>query len=131
MITRSKARRQPAPLLRKLFNLKWVLFGNDDDGLYGDDAWRAGREKTAALAREWWFRNPAHNFTWYVLGFADHDCVSWHNQELDDKGWMFAVTTCRARLYLPFPFIGYNGASRAVYLGWRPSGAFGIKFRKH
>ena len=35
---------------KKINPLWW--FGNEDDGWYGDDRWRAGREKTLLLAEE-------------------------------------------------------------------------------
>lgn len=54
-------REMQLPWLLRWFNFTWALIGNDDDGLFGDDRWRAGREKTLWLAIVWWFRNPFHN----------------------------------------------------------------------
>jgi hypothetical protein len=47
--------------------LAWALFGNEDDGIYGQ------YPETRWGAVQWWLRNPAHNLTFYVMGAAHLD----------------------------------------------------------
>lgn len=110
----------------------WALFGNDDDGYFGDADWRAGRDKTAWLAMVWWLRNPCHNFTWYVIGVADRERLHRGRWSPDihrpDGGWLMAVTDVRMLgLALKLPFVSFLSPYIKAYVGWRPSGAFGIK----
>lgn len=102
----------------------WAFFGNDDDGLFGDERWRSGRPETVWLAVIWWLRNPFHNLTWYVIGVADKHRTVYSNKDSDAPGWCFMVTRCG---WLWLPFVGHNGFLK-FYAGWRPSGAFGLKF---
>ena len=58
--------------------LLWAIFGNDDDGLFGEVAHRSWRERwgsEASFKRAflWWVRNPLHNFTFFVIGSADRE----------------------------------------------------------
>ena len=104
----------------------WAFFGNADDGPYGDDRWRAGRPKTFRLALEWWFRNPAHNFCFYVIGFADEDHIfvgkkDWGVDPGISVHWCVTTLTGVRR-----PLLSYVGKKRGWYIGWRPYGAFGI-----
>jgi len=48
--------------------LIWLLFGNDDDGIYGDLNWNPTQAKSTWIAIQWWFRNPLHNLVFYVMG---------------------------------------------------------------
>lgn len=107
----------------------WALFGNADDGPYGDEKWRAGRAKTFRLALEWWFRNPAHNLCFYVIGHADRDHVF-----SGEKNWGvdpgLSIHWC---IYQDDNWkehhrilISYVGKKRGWYIGCRPCGAFGI-----
>lgn len=114
---------RPAGFLRLVV---WSLFGNADDGLHGDDKWRAGRTRTWWLAVKWWTRNPAHNMCFYVLGFADQEHLF-----VGEKDWGadpgLAVHWCvtldgRTRR----PLLSYVGKRRGWYIGWRPYAAFGI-----
>lgn len=104
----------------------WALFGNADDGLFGDDRWRAGRPKTLRLALEWWARNPFHNFCFYVVGVTEHDHVFLSTKPWGEQpGWSFhAVLTPTLRI--PLPMVAYVGKRRGWYIGWRPYGSFGI-----
>lgn len=114
----------------------WVKvnpFGNIDDTIYGDDKWRAGRTRTLILAVQWWLRNPAHNVMWYGLGVADRDRSvegrfgnAFHRP---GGGWL----TCWTHVVLwgvavSLPYASYISPKAKVYAGWRPSGAFGLKF---
>lgn len=111
------------PTIWQKLNPIWGLFGNDDDGLYGDDVWRAGRAKTLWLAVQWWLRNPFHNFTHYVIGVADRAHV-YHGRDMDVQGLILAYVECS---FLRLPFVAFNWRGLFSYIGWRPSGAFGIK----
>lgn len=83
----------------------------------------------------WWFRNPLHNLTWYVLGVADKERVvrgpwapSFHRP---GGGWLWCFTDVPVLgLTIPLPFVSYVSATRKAYAGWRPSGSFGFKFNR-
>ena len=81
---------------------------------------------------KWRFRNPCHNFCFYVIGVADKEIVrSGHYPERDFNphgGWDFEVT--RRRLAL-LPYISYERNWSRFYLGWRKQGAFGVELRFH
>jgi hypothetical protein len=121
----------------QLLNPWAMLIANADDGLYGDDKWRAGRAKTIKLALAWWFRNPAHNLTWYGLGVADFKRVvvgPWgDDQDRTDsgqQGFLWSVTFIEPwglLLPIPLPYVNYTKGRWKAYAGWRPSGAFGFK----
>lgn len=124
-----KAKRSVS-IWKKINPLWW--FGNEDDGWYGDDKWRAGRNKTLALAVEWFFRNFMHNLTFYVLGIADHDRTFystkvWGERNPDGSGTGFSFHSVIAKNgFLPLPMVAYVGEKRGWYIGWRPYGSFGI-----
>lgn len=111
------------PWLLRWLRPLWAIFGNDDDGLYGDDRWRAGRAKTLKLAVLWWFRNPFHNLFFYVIGVADRHRTFYSTREWGSPGWTLHVLRCD---WLWLPFISYRGRIK-FYIGWRPYGAFGTK----
>lgn len=126
-----KARRPARPWWQKL-NPWWLLVANDDDGYFGDDKWRAGRPKTWGLAWSWWWRNPAHNLTWYGLGVADRERTTtgrWGGEFHRPGGGLLVcwthVEVCG--LMLTLPFVSYISRWTKWYAGWRPSGAFGFK----
>jgi hypothetical protein len=82
--------------------------------------------------QKWYFRNPTHNFNYYVIGIADktfrrsgrcpHEVFNPH------EGWNWAV--CKYK-FLRLPFASYQRGRFRFYLGWRERGNFGaeIKFR--
>lgn len=110
--------------------LWWAIFMNDDDGYYGDDKWRAGRPKTFKLAVAWWFRNPFHNFTHYVIGFKGRH-HTYVGQDTDRMGWVRGwVLVTLLGVICWFPYRGWNSPKWMAYAGWRPSGAFGFKLRR-
>ena len=114
--------------------LVWALFGNEDDGPHGDKNfkcpvllwiitpsvnWRWWR------AVAWWVRNPAHNLCFYVWGVADKPRTFYSTQDWGSvKGWTYHATQCEGRW---LPFASYKGWCN-FYVGWRPYGAFGLKF---
>lgn len=116
-------RRTVSPPAGVLAWLAWALFGNEDDGVYGDDRWRAGRAPSFRLAVQWWFRNPLHNLFFYVIGVADKPRAFFSTREWGSPGWTFHYLRA-GRLVLPF--VSYRGRIK-FYAGWRPYGAFGLK----
>ncbi|MFT4172833.1 MAG: hypothetical protein QM639_09765 [Rhodocyclaceae bacterium] len=123
--TFARARRF-VPWWRKI-NLWWAIFGNEDDG-YAPPGFEVARPQWQRAVL-WWLRNPAHNLTFYVLGVVDRD--RWiegeHGTDVHAPGggWLTCVTRV-GRLALPF--VSYQSAHIKAYAGWRPAGAFGIKF---
>ncbi|MDP1836147.1 MAG: hypothetical protein Q8K75_09535 [Chlamydiales bacterium] len=129
--------------------ITWAFFGNDDDGIFGEEptanfrrSCRPGLYKAAA----WSWRNPCHNFCFYVIGSADR-C----NSEFT----LLRLTPCckEALVYRPEattvfagkgnslymalhggkPFISSrivwsNTRESRFYLGWRCRGNFGFRF---
>ena len=77
---------------------------------------------------KWHFRNPFHNFSFYVIGVADKEFV--RSSKYPGKnskpsgGWDFAMA--RRRIVL-LPFISYQRGGFNFYFGWRERGNFGIK----
>lgn len=111
--------RRTIPPLKKL-NPLWALLGNEDDGYFG------GKPPSLKNAVLWWIRNPFHNFTHYVVGIVDRDHF-YEGPDLDLPGRFFGeVSTENLRL----PLLVWNSAKWNMYLGWRPSGAFGIKLQR-
>lgn len=133
LVEKFKPRREmPMPWLLRLFNFSWAIFGNDDDGLFGDERWRAGREKTLRLALTWWFRNPFHNLFFYVIGVADRDRVFYSSRDWGVQGWTFHAINCTDTWlrWVWLPFISYRSPRVSFYAGWRPYGAFGLKLNR-
>ncbi len=109
----------------------WALFGNDDDGIYGDLNFNPSQQKTWWIAIKWWLRNPFHNFTFYVIGLADipeSDYTRRGRYPFTNfnpyMGWNFTAITYK---WLWLPFISYEGEFGKFYIGWRDRGAFGFK----
>lgn len=125
----------------------WAMFGNDDDGIYGERAdFRKDEPDDFKKAFLWWVRNPFHNLFFYVIGSAD---------EPNSLFIIFQMADSRIRAFQYYPearsnfpsknsclFVALNGgkpfiAFRLVlsqyremqfYVGWRARGNFGIKF---
>jgi len=125
----------------------WALFGNDDDGIFGErSCYHPGQPRGVKKALYWWARNPLHNFTFYVIGSAHRA-----NGELDllriaPRHLSFGRFRCPGRtvfatergsgLYFALhggkPFISlrlaYSRYRRGdFYIGWRERGNFGLK----
>lgn len=79
---------------------------------------------------KWYFRNPGHNFTFYVIGIADKTFQ--RSGRFPDKvfkpgrGWNFTV--CKYK-FLRLPFVSYIHGPFKFYLGWRERGDFGIELK--
>jgi hypothetical protein len=78
---------------------------------------------------KWYWRNPFHNFTFYVMGIADQafDRQGWLPADVfnESGGWNFTV--CKFGP-LRLPFVSYKQGKLQCYWGWRSRGNFGIKF---
>ena len=108
--------------------LKWspkFWFGNLNDPVPPPNY----RPDDKHRVRKWYFRNPTHNFDFYVIGLADKTfrrsgrCPA---EVFNPRGgWNWAV--CKYK-FVRLPFISYQKKSFKFYLGWRERGNFGIKF---
>lgn len=87
----------------------WALFGNDEDGVYGERSkvptFGPDAPRTQWQRVRWWLRNPFHNLFWHVLNWPGGPFFKWG---------------------APYVGSGWNG-----YIGFRPpNGVFGIAIRK-
>lgn len=128
--------------------MTWALFGNDDDGIFGEEPnthYRLEEPNDLKKACAWQLRNSFHNFCFYVIGTANQP-----NSEVT----LFRLTPCDIECctYRPIattifpckqsclffalhgwkPFISLrlaypNGGHSDFYLGWRNRGNFGMK----
>jgi len=103
-------------------------FGNADEPTPPD--WYRPNEKLRTC--EWHFRNPLHNFTFYVIGIADKDfdCVGKYPKEVFNPNDGWNRTVCRYKC-LRLPFVSYKKGRFQFYCGWRDRGNFGFKLRCH
>ena len=126
----------------------WALFGNDEDGIYGESPQRRYRYEqpnTQQKATAWYFRNPCHNFCYYVIGDANRPQTQVALISISRKNVsLLSVIPPPAE---NFPdkntcfFLGFNGCkpfislrlrythcrTTDIYLGWRNKGNFGGK----
>jgi hypothetical protein len=76
----------------------------------------------------WSFRNPLHNFDFYVIGVADkkfHRSGRYPKMNSDPHGgWDFEAARYK---FFWLPFVSYHGENLDFYFGWRNRGNFGIK----
>lgn len=105
------------------FNPVW-WFGNADDPTPPN--WYKPDDRHRHT--KWYFRNPLHNFNFYVIGVADKKFSrsgKFPERNSDPRGgWDFAVTR---RHVLLLPYFSYDRHWCNFYLGWRERGNFGIK----
>ena len=107
----------------KLNPVWWLK--NVDDPTPPD--WYRPNDKHRKL--KWSFRNPTHNFNFYIIGVADkkfHRSGRFPEQNSDPRGgWDFEFS--RYKIFW-FPFVSYHRQKFDFYFGWRERGNFGIKF---
>lgn len=110
----------------KLNPVWWLQ--NADDPVPPD--WYRPEDKHRVM--KWHFRNPFHNFNFYVIGVADKKFYrSGFYPERNSNpngGWDFAVSR---RWLALLPFVSYERDWCSFYFGWREHGAFGIKLQFH
>lgn len=126
----------------------WALFGNDDDGLFGEGQnarFRLDDPVAGRLALRWGIRNPLHNFTFYVIGQAYYknsefalaslskdNCRAFQYNENAKTVFAKEGSSFFLGLHGWKPFIAlrfkYSQKRRGdFYLGWRERGNFGLK----
>lgn len=107
-------------------HLIWMFFKNDEDGCYGvGTKFNPDGKKNPWIAIQWWFRNPAHNFTHHVIGFWGKEFESVIVQD-HNPGLSKSYRVYKDKKY---PYWNYRKNDWQSYIGWRSSGAFGISFR--
>ncbi len=125
--------------------LMWALFGNDDDGIFGERSnYRSQEMLTYKKAIRWNLRNPLHNFCFYVIGqaqFRNSEVtllkISDYTISLLDykKVGTIDFASSGSSFFLGLhgwkPFISlrlvYKTKQSDFYIGWRSRGNFGIK----
>ena len=115
----------PAIRWRDRLNPVWWLQNADDPV---PPPWYRPGEKSRAW--KWRFRNPLHNFDYYVVGVADREIVRYGRDPEKNfnprGGWELAVA--RRKLLL-LPFISYHRRHCVFYFGWRERGNFGAELK--
>ena len=100
-------------------------FKNADDPI--PPAWYRPNDKSRKT--KWHFRNPLHNFNFYVIGIADRKFVrsGRYPEAIANPrgGWNYSVAKYK---WWRLPFLSYHRGKVDFYFGWRPRGCFGIKF---
>ena len=108
--------------VQKLNPVFW--FGNLDDPVPPDSY----RPDDPHRVRKWYWRNPCHNFMFYVIGIADKEFerVGRFPEKVfcPGEGWNWAV--CKYKC-LRLPFVSYQKGRFKFYCGWRNRGNFGIE----
>lgn len=126
----------------------WMLFGNDDDGIFGEGPralYKPNKPITCLKACQWSCRNPLHNFCFYVIGIADVTNSEFSLIKIEkNKGCIFSYRKQAEgnNGKGSFFFLGFHGWKPYIflrllysqkykgqwYLGWRERGNFGIMF---
>ena len=100
--------------------------GNVDDPVPPDDY----RPNDPHRLHRWYFRNPFHNFDFYVIGVADktfHRAGRYPDRIFHPRqGWNWTV--CKYKWWR-LPMISYIHEPVKFYFGWRERGDFGIEFK--
>jgi hypothetical protein len=124
---------EPDPSLswRLKVNPLWLLFGNARDGYWGSDKWRAGRDRSLWLAIQWWWRHPAHNLRWHLLGVVDCERAVEGRYELaafkPGGGLLWCIShVCLFGTWVELPFVSYQSPRIRACAGWRPDGGLSI-----
>lgn len=120
---------KPVPQVRWYDRLNPVFWiGNADDPV-APEWYRPGNPLRNVL---WYFRNPFHNLTFYVIGVGDklqsasYSRCGPHPKDVfaPEGGWNFSVIKYKG---LRLPFVSYWNRHTKLYLGWRERGNIGIK----
>lgn len=114
---------RPKPHFYNKLNPVW-WFKNSDDPKPPE--WYRPGDRHRRL--KWSFRNPMHNFDFYVIGVADKKFArSGHFPKGNSDprgGWDFEAARYK---FIWLPFISYHRPKFDFYFGWRNRGNFGIK----
>ncbi len=125
----------------------WTLFGNDDDGIFGEEptsGYKTRRNVSGLRAFAWTLRNPLHNLGFYVLGSANRENSEFALVQLAEDNSKLLNYKAKAdtvfageksSFFLGFhgwkPFLSLRlryGRQLDFYFGWRERGNFGMKF---
>lgn len=118
------------PWYKKINPIWW--FQNDDE----QDVPEWYHPDWPMLRRQlmWDIRNPLRNFLCYVAGVQDRNytvtgkapvlTVQRNDLMPPETGFQWSVIW----LPIPAPFVSYSGKRIVWYLGWQPTGGFGVKF---
>ncbi len=59
----------------------WAIFGNDEDGIFGERSivptYGKDAPQTVRQFFRWWTRNPLHNLFWHVLAWPGGPYKRW------------------------------------------------------
>lgn len=113
-----------APRKMQKWNPVWWL-GNVDTPVPPEDY----KPDDPHRERKWRWRNPGHNFTFYVIGIADREFmrVGLHPDDVFRPGGGLNVAMSLACPLPPLPFVSFESRHLSTYLGWRERGNFGAK----
>lgn len=107
----------------------WALFGNDDDGIFGEGPhanYKPHCKPSLGKAVFWWFRNPLHNFCFYVIGSAD--CKNRHVALIKtNPPFLTEVSFNGGKPFFKIEADITKNRLATFYIGWRERGNFGIK----
>jgi hypothetical protein len=125
--------------------LTWTLAGNENDGIFGEDAGKAPYSTNINFGSffSWSVcRNPLHNFSFYVIGSAAwkrHDNFSLFSLGGRRAARVFANAGKWKEDDRPYFDIGFDDFKPYLrldpwrvdlFVGWRRNGSFEIKMRK-
>ena len=118
----------------RLNPLHWLLalFSNSRKNTYlHEGTLHVVKTKYKATQRIlYWSRNPAHDFTHYIIGFdGDEDWTLYRGWNLaNGTGWRAALWQHK---WMLFPWVAYDGHGVRFELGWNDSGNLKFKLRRH
>ncbi len=127
----------------------WMLFGNDDDGIFGEDSenpYKINEPISFKKGAYWACRNPLHNFCFYTigsayrtnselaifrvgdgsLGFCEYSPVA--HRVFGGKGSSFLLALHGWKPFISLRISYCTHRSSQFYFGWRERGNFGMKF---
>lgn len=113
--------------------ITWTLFGNDDDGIFGEGPkahYYPNQKPSFLKAMRWTLRNPFHNFCFYVIGSANRENSKITFLDLESKlnGSRFFLGLHGGKPFISL-CVRYSAQRKGeFYFGWRVRGNFGIKF---
>lgn len=119
-------------LYNRLNPLHWIvaLFSNSRKSDYlKEGTFHVDFTEVKATQRiKYWFRNPAHDFMHHIVGFQNEPEFRTVYGDAENTLKPGLILALRRYKYLFLPYIAYQGWFQ-FYLGWRPTGGFGIKLR--
>ncbi len=125
--------------------LSWSLFGNDDDGIFGEESnYKPEIPLCAGKAVNWYTRNPLHNFCFYVIGSSQKENAEYillkatpgqltgmTRSEIPSnfggKGTSFFAALHGNKPFVSLRILWTPTKKSEFYLGWRERGNFGAK----